>query len=84
MVKSIYINKKSNELHNLYNLLNAIEYDIQHTETPTDGLEEMRLDDLYLELDRIKENIIKLKTFLHVVKETNKYKMELLDKKILI
>lgn len=74
-----YINKKKNELKGLYKFLNAIQYDITHTETPTDGFEEMELDDLLFRREDIQERITNLKTFLHVVNQTNQYKKELYD-----
>ncbi len=82
MENTIYINKKSNELYNLYKLSNAIKYDIQNTELPINGLEEMELDELYFELEKITEKIININTFLHVINQTNKFKPELLGKKI--
>ncbi len=78
-----YINKKTKELALLYEHLNSIKYTINQfyleNEYPSDGADEMYLDELYLDLDLYKEKIDQLEKFLYATMQLTKYKYELIN-----
>ncbi len=78
-----YINNKTKELTHLYERLNNIKYTINQfyleNEYPSDGADEMYLDELYLDVDLYKEKIEKLEKFLYATKQLTKYKYDLIN-----
>jgi hypothetical protein len=81
---SIYIKKQLAELKYLYETQNVIKNIIKNTEISTNGMEEMELDEIYFDLEKVREKITKLRSFLNVIKQTQKYKSELIDKSIIL
>jgi hypothetical protein len=74
-----YINNKYKELDNLYTLLDTIKVDIESFDGyPSNWQEELELDELYLKVDEVEENIRNLQRFLYSIKKSKKYKKELL------
>ncbi len=84
MSDSIYINKQIKKLKELFKSEKIIKNIIENTEIPTDGIEEMYLDEVYFDLERVIEEKNKLIKFIHVIKLTHKYKSELIDKSLIL
>ncbi len=79
-----YIKTKYNKLKQLQNKFSIIKHEIEFTNTPTNGMEEFELDELYGEFEDIRINIELLKRFLITIKRTSKFKQELIDTSNLI
>ena len=77
-----YLIKKHNELNDKYNQLKTINNIINYTPMPTDGMDEMDLDDLLSYREQINNNIKELEMILYVIKRTKEYKIELFEKSI--
>ncbi len=72
-----YLLQKQDELKVLYNCLEITQININNTPIPLNGMDELELDELYLEAEKYREQIEELKLCINSINRIMNYKKEL-------